>query len=476
MQFKLKTIASFSFGPIIAGLLGVITLPLISWFFVVEDIGRISIFQAIVSFSTMFLMLGLNQAYVREYHIVNDTGQLLKSIAIPIFILNIFVFLILSLPFFSISKLSFGIDSNIINILVVIGMFCSVWGGLLAHVLRMEERGVAYSLTTIAPKIFLLLFIGCILLFKLENTFQNLLIANLFALFGSLLTYLYLTKNNLLKSFKSKYDYDLSKKVIKFSLPLVLGGVAYWGATMLDRVLIKYFSGFEEVGLYSVSSSIAAGALILSSVFSNIWHPMVYKQSKTKIDINQLQKIIDIMFLIVLFLWTLASTVSFLIVKVLPPGYYEVQYIFIVCLSMPFLVVLSETTVVGIGITRKTVFSLYASVILFILNLILNLILIPKFGAKGAAIASSIAFFFYFIVRTEASIFVWKKIKRWKMYCCLLTYLTFINILVLDIIYSQIIKTILVILFFFILILYKNTVTKILFNLNILKNNANYIR
>ncbi|HGF7196553.1 TPA: oligosaccharide flippase family protein, partial [Vibrio cholerae] len=78
-----KKIASFAIGPIGGALLGFITLPIITWFFTQEDVGRLSMLTIAVSFSTLLFPLGLDQAYVREFHESGNKPKLFKTVVMP---------------------------------------------------------------------------------------------------------------------------------------------------------------------------------------------------------------------------------------------------------------------------------------------------------------------------------------------------------------------------------------------------------
>lgn len=54
-------------------------------------------------------------------------------------------------------------------------------------------------------------------------------------------------------------------ELLRFGLPLVVGGVAAWGLYVMDRLFLRAFSTFSELGIYSVAVSIAAGAGILET-------------------------------------------------------------------------------------------------------------------------------------------------------------------------------------------------------------------
>jgi O-antigen/teichoic acid export membrane protein len=92
---------------------------------------------------------------------------------------------------------------------------------------------------------------------------------------------------------------------------------------------------------------------------------------------------------------------------------------------------LSEATVVGVGITRKSIYAMLASIIAFIVNAVLNYLLIPSYGASGAALATMIAFFVFFIIRTEASSYLWKSLPRAKIYLLSVAYIITTIVMVL---------------------------------------------
>ena len=168
---NIKKLVYFSIGPLGGAFLSLITVPFVAWFFSVEDVGRLTMLQVILSLSVALFSLAMHQAYVREYHEVADKPLLFKICIIPGFIfLSLTCLVILFLPL-SISNLLFGIESQYLTFLLVLSIFCSLFINFFSHVVRMEERGLAFSLTQITPKLLLILFIGSIPLMRLNAEF-----------------------------------------------------------------------------------------------------------------------------------------------------------------------------------------------------------------------------------------------------------------------------------------------------------------
>lgn len=215
---------------------------------------------------------------------------------------------------------------------------------------------------------------------------------------------------------KESIDYNYLKSLVSFGLPLIFGGLAFWGLTATDKILLKNLSSFEQLGLYSVAVSFAAAATIFQSIFSTVWAPTAYKWAAAGEGLENINKVNRYVLLVVVTIFCLAGLFSWVITFILPSNYNAVQWILISCLGLPLLYTLSETTVVGIGVTRRSGFAMLAAMLAFIINLLGNWWLIPELGAVGAAVSTCISFWVFFILRTEFAIYVWKPMPRLTLY------------------------------------------------------------
>ncbi|CAM4284852.1 lipopolysaccharide biosynthesis protein [Pseudoalteromonas ostreae] len=411
-----KKILSFALGPVGGALLGFISLPIITWFFSQEDIGRLAMLNVVVGFCTLFFSLGLDQAYVREFHEVNNRPALFKATLLPGLTLLI-ISLCLLLGYNNIiSHWLFEVDSQLLSLLVALVILSTFISRFLSLILRMNEQGVAYSMSLLLPKLLLIIIILSYLLFSVSKNITNLVLANVTAALLVFFIFAWNTRNEWLAGLREKIDYSYLKSLLSFGAPLIFGGLAFWGLTASDKILLKELSDFEQLGLYSVAVSFAAAATIVQSVFSTVWVPTVYKWAATGEDLDKIYKVNRYVLLTVIVLFCLAGLLSWMVTFILPSNYASVQWILISCLGYPLLYTLSETTVVGIGVTRRTKFSLLATLFAFIINLFGNWWLIPLWGAAGAAVSTCISFWGFLFLRTEFSIYVWKSFPRVQLY------------------------------------------------------------
>lgn len=415
---NLSKLATFALGPFMAAGLGLITVPLMAWLFSPEVVGQIAMFNTFLAGATLVLTLGLDQAYVREYHEVENKPQLLHSLlCISFLIVLIFCIAIVGFNVFF-SNLLFAItdDTLLISICITLAVAATILYRFLCLVLRMQEQGMKFSILQISSKVILVIALLSLLFVEGEFGFITAFSFSCLSLLIASLVAVYLTKKECSLMLSSNFSMELIKPAIKFGFPLVLSGFAYWGLISVDRWAIRYFSGLEQLGVYSVAFSFAAVMTVFQQVFSTVWAPIVYKWHKKGVDILQLCIVTDWVTLILSTVFFIVILISPVLALFLPPEYKSVIYLLPGCMLFPVFYTLSETTVVGMNVARKTNYSIIITILPLLLNIILCYVLIPKFSAGGAAISVASAFGLYLVLRTEVSKLVWKKFCTIKLY------------------------------------------------------------
>ena len=460
-----KKIASYAVGPIGASILGFITLPIITWFYSVEDVGRVSMLQVFTSFSVLLFCLGLDQAYIREYHSTANKSLLLKETLLPCLILSIAVLSIIYLYDVNIiSKWLYEIPSAYLSIITILCFLVALISRFLSLVVRMQERALAFSISQLLPKLLFLLIILASVWFGFSKDTYNLITANVLSIFFVFFIFLWNTRHDWVVSFRYKIEKEQLHTLFSFGLPLVIGGLASWGLNVMDKLFLRAVSNYSELGIYSVAMSIAAVAAILSGIFNTIWAPMVYKwESENLVDISKIDNISEVVLAIVYFVIVLSGLFSWVIPYLLPKQYEVIPFLITSCLIGPLFYTLSETTAVGITLTRKTKLSMLASIGAMLINFIGNYILVPKYGAMGATASTAIAFWSFFILRTEFSKLVWRKIPVLKSYICV-TVLTFCAVMSMFFLSEKLLSyiSLWLALFFMGFFIFSNTIKKLM--------------
>lgn len=412
-----KKILTFALGPLGAALLSFLTLPILTWFVPVEDVGRAAMLQVLITFSFVVSSFGLDQAFVREYYDFENEGELFKAAFLPGF-----AFLLgcsaLSLVFFKEYAVSyFSLSSVSLTYMMAACLLINFINSFLSHALRMNGKALAYSLTLILPKA---TFLGVILFgifTELSTGFGFLLFAQCLALLSALILLVYFTRGLIVNAYGSNFSSQIFKGLLGFGFPLVFGSIAYWALTMFDRIALSWWSSLAEVGVYSVGISFAAVGILFQSIFSVVWSPIVYKWASAGEDLSKVDAVVEHATAFVVFSFVMIGLFSFVIGHFLPREYYIVQYIIGACMGLPLLYTLSETTIVGVHLKKRTGLAVLAPIFALPSNIVLAYFLIPTYGAAGAAISTSMAMFIFLVVRTEISIHTWRVFPRAKLYC-----------------------------------------------------------
>ena len=411
-----RKILGFALGPLGTGLLGLLTVPLTTWIFTPEDVGRLYLLQIVVTLSVLALSLGLDQAYVREFHGADNHPQLVRSSFLPGLIFFAIIAVIGAIFAKQLSWLIFGVADPLYLWLTIVCVFAAYVSRPLSLILRMHEKALAYSLSQVVPRALFVVLIGFVALTRLPAEFVQLELSLTISTVVVMLVYLWMTRQEWTPALRASIDPERFRALLKFSIPLFFASLAYWGLSATSAVVLRALSTFHEVGIYSVSMSIAGVAGIFQAIFSVVWAPIVYKWVATGANMSRVDMVGRQALAVVCGIFVAMGTLSWLLDFVLPTEYINVKYLVLCSIVQPLLYTLSEVTGIGISITRRTIMSLWATLAALVVNVGLCILLIPSHGATGAVIANALSFLIFFIGRTEFSAFVWRQFSRIRQY------------------------------------------------------------
>ncbi|MBD9663188.1 polysaccharide biosynthesis protein [Variovorax sp. VRV01] len=413
---NLRSIVGFAFGPIASAAISIVIVPIIAWSFPPADIARLNIFQISLSFVLLLSVLGLDQAYVREYSETKEKSQLLLNCFVPgLAILIIFG----GISVYFASELSNWLYAEAQPALyfITLGAFVvNYLSRFLSLTLRMEERGWAYSISQVLPKVLQLVLVVCVVPLVLQKKFLHLLLIVFGSSLAVLLIYSWNTRRQCAEALRARLDFREFKTLMAFGMPLIFSSAAYWALTAATIIMLRSLSSLDEVATYSMAANFAGAAIVFQSIFSVIWAPMIYKWTAQGRDMKIIEQISRQALAIASAIIAVSGSLSWICDWLLPVHYSEVKYILLCMLMQPLLYTLSEVTGVGIGIARRTIFSLWITLVALIVSVGFNYVLIPLLGASGAAIANSLAFFVFFLGRTEVSARIWRDFPRKRLY------------------------------------------------------------
>ena len=232
-----------------------------------------------------------------------------------------------------------------------------------------------------------------------------------------------------IKISKHSIDKKQIKSILKFGLPLVPATLIGYGLNSMDAISLRAMTSYTELGYYSVALKIVTLLTLVQTSFTNFWSPMAFKWKSENVNNKKYEKVSKGITFTMSLILLLILSVKNLIPVLVSAEYNQVIYILPFLLFHPIFYTMSETTTLGIAFSRKTGYNIIVSAVSLLVNLFLNILLIPKYGAVGASIATGISYLVFFWIRTIISRNLWYKIpiKHFIYTCVILTTVTIIN-------------------------------------------------
>lgn len=190
------------------------------------------------------------------------------------------------------------------------------------------------------------------------------------------------------------YNSQLAKKLLQHSWPLIISGIMVSLYMKIDQLMIQNISGVKEAGAYSTVATLSEAWNFIPTVIVTTLFPAILNARRD--DINRynkrIQNLYDLMVYLSLPAAIIISFSSHLIYKVYTPEYAYAAPVLSVHIWSGIFVFLGAANsqyLIAEGYAKLTFWRTGFGALV---NIILNLILIPKMGIMGAAIATLIAY------------------------------------------------------------------------------------
>jgi len=223
-------------------------------------------------------------------------------------------------------------------------------------------------------------------------------------------------------SFILKYPmqdfWKTTKELFQFGIPVIFTSAGYKVIAHIDVLILTYLISLEGVGIYNVILPTAILFLFLGKAISPILFPMISElwAKKDMIRITEgLDFIYTYAFVITIPLLFAVFMFADVFIRVLFGGAYvsgilafRILLLGVLCY---IIAIVNNTAISGIGkpaIVTKIILKIA------LLNIILNLILIPQFKLTGAAIATATSYLTTLILSTKALMKFVKTAAPWK--------------------------------------------------------------
>ena len=194
---------------------------------------------------------------------------------------------------------------------------------------------------------------------------------------------------------KTAWSSDMAKKMLRYGLLLVPGGMVYSFSTVVDRLLVGWFLGPQGNAILALTAAVGGTALLIKLWFARAWDPKMIEWLRTEdpqIYLPRLEIGIKLLLLGLLPLPLLAILwIEPLIHLLYPAQYAPVAPLIPALISAGVISTFSLISVATVLIANTTRWHLPIYSIALVLNTGVGIALIPVHGVFGAVIGTLVA-------------------------------------------------------------------------------------
>ena len=405
MAYSLKSVfkgsSIYTAGQLLTKASAFFLIPLYTRFLTPADYGIIGYLNVFLSILTIVFIFGFHSSQIRYYHDLNDNPEKL-------------------------GEFLFSINGFLIVTLVILGIVLTFWGEFLFSLLNVKDIPYypyvpiviwtaifqilnqmidSYYLTTkqytrcaLQKVVLFLLTVSFVIVFIVVYK-EGALGKLKGVLFGTVIFFLifyigYARQFVFRFSFRHVYD------SLAFGIPMVFHLLATNALEFIDRIILEKFVSLSELGLYTFGYQLGLAVNIAILSFNRAWSPNYYElMGDSQIDrAYHVRKAFSLWLVGVgTFCLTGCLWIKELLVIFVPQNFYPSSQIVPVILYSLVFKGLYGFSILPLFYFKKTKLIPIITVSSAVINVGLNLWLIPIYGIMGAAYATLISYIISFI-------------------------------------------------------------------------------
>lgn len=402
----LKRASAFSFASLLIVLSGLISFPILTRVFSVEEYGTISLINALLTFWTAFAKGGLQNSVVRFYNdakVEARLGNYFSTALLGMLFSSLLVTALVVLVYLLSETVNTYLGSNYamsIGLLLVLAGLVIVRSAhsSLLNCLLIMEHSAAYATFQVYGKYLVLaaILVGVLLVgAEVSNFFIAMFIGEVLAIV-LVARALKIRQSTPIRA--DAFDNDMFKSMLAYSLPMMGYEVTTIIHTLADRVVLDLLLDKEAVGLYSAAYNVAElfNVLIAVSV-SSVIQPAYFKLWSTEGEAATVEFLNTTLYFYIILLpavvWGVVVIGEDLLVLLASEKYAEGAVVFPFVITGIMINATAFIYAAGLYIYKRSVQLFIPALICSGINIVLNFLLIPKFGISGAAGATLVSLF-----------------------------------------------------------------------------------
>jgi O-antigen/teichoic acid export membrane protein len=376
--------AAYTASSVLSKLIAVFLLPLYTAYLTPADYGAAEVMLASVVAGSIVIRFGVIEAILRFYYLANERPERVVStgFAALFWTSTIAAGIALALA----GPISEGLleepDAGLAR-LAILGLWTLTLWEYALTLLRLDERARAYFTITVVNVIATIPV--TVWLIAVEDMGADGILLGSFGTGAVFLAGQLLYERRRLGLVP---DGGLLRRMLRFGLPTMPAELTLYSLNFIDRILIVRLAGLAEAGLYALAVKFAQAINVVARGFQLAFPPLAYSIEDDD-EARQAYALIFTWFVAVCAfitagLWLLSRQITELLAA---PEFFEAHEAIGLLSTGVALYAIYLVMVVILGRTGRTERSFPATVAGMLVNVALNLALIPPLGIVGAGLA-----------------------------------------------------------------------------------------
>lgn len=392
----------YGLGNIAVKIIGFVLIPLYTdpKYFSIDDFGVIAILDISGLILISLMASGLPQSMMRWYwdkdYRNNQKGIFFMSMAFQVIISLLFCLFLFPLsPQLSAVIFKNTDWSHAIRLLILSSALQAI-NNLINTLMRVQSKSVLFTLANLLK----LLTVLCLTIYFIIFRRMGVVGIYLAQVTGNLL-FIIILSVYAVKNLTPFFSLPIFRSMSRYGFPLLLANFASAALTVIDRFALNSLALLKYVAIYTLAYKISSVLkLVIVDSIKMALTPMIYQKIDTPDNKRYYSKVMLYSSYILMLGIIFISLFSYEIIKLIAKSTeFWGAYIVVPVLSLSvFFMNMRETTSYGLIIKKKTSIIGINVVIATVLNILLNIILIPEWNILGAACATIITQIIYWLL------------------------------------------------------------------------------
>ena len=405
----------YALAKLILGFLGFLAVVIYTRLLNPKEYGLYILAITAISIITSMCFEWLNKSILRFFEKYKQNQCLPKFISTVTYSLIGIVIIVLVLWYLGVNFFRNHLDSDLVILLNIGGLVILTQAGytLVLSLRQVAQESSKYAIRSILNAIVKLTIAICFLCFFRIGP-KGILLGMVISA-GSIFIWDIFSLYHKYQVKACCFSKKLLKNLLAYGLPLIGLSVGSYILAAADRYMIEYFLTTDDVGIYSAGYNLSSTIIQLPIVILLLAaYPVIvetFEKEKEKETILLLNKIIAIYFIFLVPIIFGIAVLSKNITAILLGKGFQRSYIILPWISIGvFCFGLIQYLYKPFELKQKTKILSLLAICAAVINIVLNLFFIPKFGTLGAAYTTLISYVTYLF----STWFLSRKIFAWS--------------------------------------------------------------